>query len=98
MNPQERHQKHVEITEALNKKNALGPCPVCGESERFPNDTLTSVPYGTPAPGGFVSCALVVCGNCGLVTAHSLQAIGVSKPADAKNEPLFSTQRVRVGE
>ena len=94
MNFKERHQKHVEIAEALNKKSALGPCPVCGESKRFVDGNFTSVIYTNPESlpnGPSILCVPVICRNCGLVTAHSLQVLGVSIP-DVQTGPLLSTQ------
>jgi hypothetical protein len=94
MNPRERHEKHVETAEALNKKGALGPCPVCGESKRFVDGNFTSVIYTAPETlphGPSILCVPVICRNCGLVTPHSLEVLGVSIP-DVKAGLRLSTQ------
>lgn len=74
-------EKLQEIAQALQLKGALGPCPVCHHPVRRVQPEYVGLLFSKTAtfevPGPILTCALVECSNCGLITSHNLPILGV---------------------
>jgi hypothetical protein len=75
--------KQQDIINAFNSKAQGRGCPVCGTMSRSVVDVYGGVTVqadlsnGFQIPGQLLTCAVIQCSNCGFVSLHSLDRLGV---------------------
>jgi len=75
-------EEKSKIAKKLEEKNALKPCPRCGQSsfvlaDGYVNEFLQSGFGGIVFGGPTVPSVVVVCNNCGFMSQHALGPLGL---------------------
>lgn len=71
------------IARVLQEKNALQPCPRCGEKQftlldGYFNEPIQSKPNNLNIGGQCIPSVVVICNNCGYMSQHALGMLNIA--------------------
>ena len=79
--PKLSEEVKTQIRHALKERNALNPCPRCGNREFVLADGILASPIQTNLEefvlGSSIPAAVVICNHCGYMSLHALGVLGL---------------------